>query len=44
MVKRTEAIRRQQAANCFSVYEHSVGLAFKGLRIAIMKNLERKIN
>ena len=32
MVKHTQTIRRQQATNCLSVFDHSVGLAVKGLR------------
>ena len=31
MVKRTQAIRRQFADNCLSVFDHFVGLAFKVL-------------
>ena len=31
MVKHTQIIRRQQATNCLSVFDHFVGLALKGL-------------
>ena len=31
MVKHTQTIRRQQPANCLSVFVHFVGLALKGL-------------
>ena len=31
MVKQTQTISRQQPTNCFSVFDHFVGLAFKGL-------------
>ena len=30
MVKQTQTIRRQQPKNCLSVFDHFVGLAFKG--------------
>ena len=29
--KHTQTIRRQQSTNCLSVFEHLVGLVFKGL-------------
>ena len=32
MVKHTQTIRRQQPANCLSVSDHFVGLAFKELK------------
>ena len=32
MVKHTQTIRRQQPTNCLSVFDHFVGLAFKGLK------------
>ena len=31
MVKHTQTIRRQQPTNCLSVFDHFVGLAFKGI-------------
>ena len=31
MVKHTQTIRRQQPTNCLGVFDHSVGLALKGL-------------
>ena len=31
MVKHTETIRRQQPTNYLSVFDHFVGLTFKGL-------------
>ena len=34
MVKHTQTIRRQ--TNCLSVFDHFVGLAFKGLKSAIL--------
>ena len=33
MVKHTQTIRRQRLIKCLSVFDHFVGLAFKGLRI-----------
>ena len=35
MVKRTQAIRRQQMTNYFSVFVHFVGLALKVLKASI---------
>ena len=35
MVKHTETIRRQQPANCLSVFDRFVGLALKGLTFKI---------
>ena len=32
MVKHTQTIRREKPTNCFSVFDHLVGLALKGLR------------
>ena len=32
MIRQTQKIRRQQLANCLSVFDHFVGLALKGLR------------
>ena len=32
MVKHTQAIRRQRPTNCLSVFDHFVGLAFKGFK------------
>ena len=32
MVKHTQTIRRQQPANCLSVYDHFVGLKLKELK------------
>ena len=31
MVKHTQTTRRQQVTNCFSVFDHFVGLVLKGL-------------
>ena len=31
MVKHTQTIRREQATNCLSVFDHFVGVAVKGL-------------
>ena len=31
IVKHTQTIRQQQPANCLSVFDHCLGLAFKGL-------------
>ena len=39
MVKHTETIRRQQPANCLSVFDRFVGLALKGLTFKIEKHL-----
>ena len=33
MVKHTQTIRRQQATNYLSVFDHFVGLTLKGLNI-----------
>ena len=33
MIEHTQTIRRQQPTNCLSVYDHFVGLEFKGLTI-----------
>ena len=32
MVKHNQTVRRQQPTNCLSVFNHSAGLALKGLR------------
>ena len=32
MVKHTQTIRREQPMNCLSMFDHLVGLAFKGLK------------
>ena len=32
MVKYTQAIRGKQPTNCLSVFDHFVGLVFKGLK------------
>ena len=32
MVKHTQTIRRQKPTNCFSVFDHFVRMALKGLR------------
>ena len=37
MVKRTQAIRRQQATNCLSVFDQFGGLALKGLKLVKRK-------
>ena len=42
MVKYTQTIRRQQPTNCLSVFEHFVGLAFKGLKQEVKLTLLRK--
>ena len=34
MVKHTQVIRWQQPTNCLSLFEHIVGFALKGLRVA----------
>ena len=36
MVKHTEAIRQHLPTNCFSVFDHFVGLALKELRISLV--------
>ena len=36
MVKHTQTIRRVLPVNCLSVFDHLVGLAFKGLRTATL--------
>ena len=33
MVKRTQAMRRQEVTNRLSVFDHFVGLALRGLRL-----------
>ena len=33
MVKHTQTIRRQQSANCLSMFDYFVKLALKGLRL-----------
>ena len=43
MVKHTQTIRRLLTANCFSVFDHFVGLALKGLRF-MRDQLINKIN
>ena len=35
MVKHAQTIRRQQPTNCFSVFDHFVGLALKGLTLSL---------
>ena len=35
MVNHTQAIRRQQPKNRFSVFDHFVGLALKGLKYSV---------
>ena len=39
MVKHTQKIRRQQPTNCLSVFGHFVGLARKGLMLALRERL-----
>ena len=41
MVKHTQVIRRQQPSNCLSMFDHFVGLAFKGLR---NNSMEKPVN
>ena len=45
MVKHTQAIRRQQLTNCFSVFHHFLGLVLKLLSLLLftiyLKTLER---
>ena len=36
MVKHTQTIRRQKSTNCFSMFDHFVGLALKGLNHEII--------
>ena len=36
IVKHTQIIRRQEPTNCLSVFDHSVGLALKGLNIRLI--------
>ena len=36
MVKHTQTIRRQKSTNCFSMFDHFVGLALKGLNHGII--------
>ena len=35
MAKHTQTICRQQPTNCLTVFDHFVGLAFKGLKLSI---------
>ena len=42
MVKHTQTICRQQPTNCYSVFDHFVGLALKELRlILVFRKLKR---
>ena len=38
MLKHTQTIRRQQPTNCFSVFDHIVGLPLKGLILKPISN------
>ena len=40
MVKHTQAIRGPQLTNCLSVFDHSVGLALKGLSLFLLTYVE----
>ena len=33
MVKHTQTIRRQQRTNCWNVFDHLMGLGYKGLTL-----------
>ena len=43
MVKHTQTIRRPLPTNCLSVFDHFVGLVFKGLRL-LKKGLAQKVS
>ena len=36
MVKHTQTIRRQKPANCFSVFDHFMGLALKPIKYTLI--------
>ena len=40
MVRRTQAVRRQQPTNSLSVLDHFVGFALKGFKVKFATNLE----
>ena len=42
MVKHTETIRRLSSTNCFSMFDHFVGLVLKGLIKGISKLVAQK--
>ena len=41
MVKHTETIHRLLPTNCFSVFDHFVGLALRGLKILFLKSTKQ---
>ena len=43
MVKHTQIIRRVLLTNCFSVFDHFVGLALKGLSSVISAHERREV-
>ena len=44
MVRHTQTICRRQMTNCFSVFDHFVGLAFKELLLVIMVHILLAVN
>ena len=42
MVKHTQTIRRKQATNCFSVFDHLMGLALKRVSWVAVENNNEK--